>query len=90
MSVLTLELPDKLFKSLREQAQKANTTVEHLAISTLDKQAKINQLRTEVQEGVDAIKEGRFTRYANADEMMDDIERQIKERIVAKQSNGKQ
>ncbi len=82
MNVLTLEVPDKLLESLKAQAQKANTTVERLAVSALSEKAYLDQLRADVQEGIDAIKEGRFTRYDSADEMMDDIEREFKERLT--------
>ncbi len=82
MSVLTLEVPDKLLESLKAQAQKANTTVERLAVSALSERAYLDQLRADAQEGIDAIKEGRFTRYDSVDEMMDDIEREFKERLA--------
>lgn len=88
MSVLTLEVPDKLLESLQKQAQKANLTVEQLAVSALNKEASLAQLREELQKGVDAIKEGRYTEYATADEMMDDIEHQIKERFAQRTNSG--
>lgn len=82
MSILTLEVPDKLLESLKAQAQKANTSVEQLAVSALSKEAYLAQLRADAQEGIDAIKEGRFTAYDSVDEMMEDIETQFKERLT--------
>ena len=90
MSVLTLEVPEKLMESLKAQAEEAEMSIERLAIAALYKQARLDQLREEVQEGVDAIREGRFTRYNTADEMMDYIERQIKERITRRANGNKQ
>ena len=87
MSVLTLEIPDKLMESLKAQAAAEETSVEGLAITALYKQAKLNQLREEVQEGVDAIREGRSTRYDTADAMIDDIIKRGKERLAEK-TNG--
>ena len=82
MSVLTLDVPDKLLESLKSQAQKANTTVEQLAVSALSEKAYLDQLREDAQAGIDQLRNGQYTEYASADEMMDDIERQIKERLA--------
>lgn len=81
MSVLTLEIPDTLLESLKAQAQKTNTTVEQLAVATLSEKAYLDQLRKDAQEGIDAIKEGRYTRYDSVDEMMDNISKKFKERL---------
>lgn len=89
MSVLTLEVPDKVLEKLTAEAQKAQMTVEQYAVSALFKQAKINQLREEVMLGVEQLRNGQSTAYKTADEMMDDIERQIKERL-AQRANGNQ
>ena len=82
MSVLTLDVPDKVLESLKSQAQKTNTTVEQVAVSALSEKACLDQLRADAQEGLDAITEGRFTSYDSVDEMMGDIEREFKERLA--------
>ncbi len=87
MSVLTLEVPDKVLEHLRAQAQKAQMTVEELVVSALFKQAKINQLREDVQEGLDALNDGKFTEYASAEEMMDVVRRGIKDRLAQSENN---
>lgn len=92
MSVLTLDIPDRMLENLQAQAFKENTTVERLALSalsSLSEKAYLDKLREEVQEGVDALRSGNYKEYDSADELMDDIIRRGNERL-AKRKNGAQ
>ena len=89
MSVLTLEVPDKLLESLKSQAQKANTTVEQLAVSALSEKAYLDQLRADVREGVEQLRNGQSTKYDTADELIDDIIERGNKRLAERQNGSR-
>ncbi len=89
MSILTLEVPDKLLESLKAQAQKSNTTVEQFAVSTLNKEAYLAQLREEVTLGIEQLRNEQSTSYATADEMMDDIIERGNKRLAERQNGSR-
>lgn len=90
MSVLTLEIPDKLFENLQARAFKANTTVEKMAVSALSEKAYLDKLREEGQEGIDALRNGNFKEYNSADELMDDIIARGNERLAQRNTGAAQ
>ncbi len=47
------------------------------------------ELRSEIQKGVDAIKEGRFKTYNSADEMIEDVIGEARAEFEARKQNGK-
>ncbi len=47
------------------------------------------ELRREVQKGIDAGREGRFTTYESAEEMIEDVVREAKAEFEARNGNGK-
>lgn len=47
------------------------------------------ELRREIQKGVDAIKEGRFKTYNSADEMIEDVIGEARAEFEARKQNGK-
>ncbi len=89
MSVLTLEVPDKTLESLKAQAQKANTTVEQLAVSTLNKEAYLAQLREEVMLGATQLRNGQSTTYETAEDLIDDIIERGNKRLTERQNGTK-
>ena len=48
----------------------------------------VEELRQEIQAGAEQIKQGQYQVYASADELMDDIERRGRERLVARLANN--
>ncbi len=89
MSVLTLEVPDKLLESLKSQAQKANTTVERLAVSALLKKAYLDQLREDAEVGIDQLRNGQYTEYDSAEELIDDIIERGNNRLAERQNGSR-
>lgn len=53
------------------------------------RQIRREELRREIQKGIDAMREGRFKTYNSAEEMMEDIIGEAKAEFKAKQKNGK-
>jgi len=54
----------------------------------LPKQVRLENLRREVQKGIDAIREGRFTTYDSADELIEDVIREAHVEFEARKDNG--
>lgn len=50
-----------------------------------DRREQLEQLRADVQAGIDALRSGRFTEYESADALIDDIEKEGKRRLVEKE-----
>jgi len=53
------------------------------------KKLQIEELRGEVQKGIDAIRQGNSKTYSSADEMIDDIILEARAKFEAKKTNGK-
>ena len=55
----------------------------------IPKQQRIENLRREVQKGIDAIRQGDFKTYHSADEMIEDVIKEARAEFKAKKNNGK-
>lgn len=55
----------------------------------IPKEIRLENLRREVQKGIDAIHEGNFTTYNSADEMIEDIIKEAHTEFETKKQNGK-
>lgn len=53
------------------------------------RQIRRDELRREIQQGIDAGHEGRFTTYNSAEEMIEDAVREAKAEFEARKKNGK-
>ncbi len=53
-----------------------------------DKAAKRNNLRSEIQKGIDAIREGNYKTYDSADEMIEDVIREARGEFETRKQNG--
>ena len=54
-----------------------------------EKQRKLENLRREIQQGIDEIRSGNYRSYNSADEMMEDIIQEARAEFEAKKKNGK-
>lgn len=54
----------------------------------LPKEVRRENLRREIQKGIDAVKDGRFTTYDSADEMIEDVIKEARTEFEAKRNNG--
>ncbi len=53
------------------------------------KKLQIEELRGEVQKGIDAIRQGNSKTYSSADEMIEDIISEARAKFEARKTNGK-
>lgn len=53
------------------------------------KQLRREELRREVQKGIDAMREGRFKSYSSAEELAEDVIREARIEFEARKNNGK-
>ncbi len=53
------------------------------------KQVRLENLRREVQKGIDDIRQGNYKTYDSADEMMEEIISEARAEFEAKKKNGK-
>ena len=53
------------------------------------KQLRREELRREVQQGIDAMREGRFKSYSSAEELAEDVIREARIEFEARKNNGK-
>lgn len=108
MATMNISLPDKLksYVDARVANDGYGTASEYFReLIRQDQQrreqeqlerARLERLREDIQEGLNAIREGRFKEYASADESFDDIITEGRKRLArgrnsarAKRSNGK-
>jgi antitoxin ParD1/3/4 len=54
-----------------------------------DRRAKKEDLRREIQKGIDAIREGNFKSYDSADEMIEDVIKEARTEFENGKQNGK-
>jgi len=52
------------------------------------KPVRLQNLRREIQKGIDAKKEGRFTLYDSADELIEDVIKEARIEFEARKKNG--
>ncbi len=50
---------------------------------------RLEELRGEVQKGIDAMKEGRYTTYNSAEELVEDVIQEARAEFEARKENGK-
>lgn len=61
----------------------------YLKASRIPKEVRRENLRREVQKGIDAMREGNYRSYNSADEMMEDVIKEARAEFEAKKKNGK-
>ncbi len=54
----------------------------------LPREVRRENLRREVQKGIDAIREGQFTTYDSADEIIEDVIKEARADFEARKNNG--
>jgi hypothetical protein len=54
----------------------------------IPKPVRLENLRGEIQKGIDAKKEGRFTTYNSADELIEDVIKEARAEFEARKDNG--
>ena len=55
----------------------------------IPKHQRIENLRGEIQKGIDAIRQGSYKTYDSADEMIEDVIKEARAEFEAKKKNGK-
>ena len=55
----------------------------------LSKQTRFENLRSEVQKGIDAIRDGNYKTYNSADEMIEDVIKEARAEFETRKKNGK-
>lgn len=61
----------------------------YLRASRIPKEVRRENLRHEIQKGIDAMREGNYRSYDSADEMMEDVIKEARAEFEAKKKNGK-
>lgn len=54
----------------------------------LPRQTRLENLRREVQKGIDAKNDGKFATYLSADEMIEDVIKEARTEFEARKNNG--
>jgi antitoxin ParD1/3/4 len=94
---MQITLPAELEKLVNEKIESGSydTPIQVLrdGLRLLNEQDQIREirreeLRREIQKGIDDIREGRSKRYDSAEELVDDIIRRGKERLAEKNGKG--
>lgn len=61
----------------------------YLRASRIPKKERLENLKREVQKGIDEIRNGNYQSYNSAEEMMEDIIQEARAEFEAKKKNGK-
>ncbi len=91
---ITGELEELINEQLKSGAFDSPNQVIREGLRLLREQNQLRQirreeLRREIQKGVNAIKEGRFKTYNSADEMIEDVIGEARAEFEARKQNGK-
>jgi antitoxin ParD1/3/4 len=91
---LTPELEDLLNEELQTGDYFSPTDVLREGLLSLrtrriPKEVRLENLRREVQKGIDDIQQGNYKTYDSADEMMEEIIKEARTEFEAKKTNGK-
>ena len=85
---LTIELPSETVQALTVIAKGKGKSPEDYAREVLENEIltskRVEELRFDVQTGMDALKNGNFTDYETAEELINDIRRKGEERLARK------
>jgi len=54
----------------------------------LPREVRLENLRREVQKGIDAMREGRFTTYDSSDKLIEDVISEARTEFKARKNNG--
>lgn len=85
---LTIELPSETVQALAVIAKGKGKSPEDYAREVLENEIltskRLEELRFDVQDGLDALKNGNFTDYETAEELINDIRRKGDERPARK------
>jgi hypothetical protein len=87
-------LSSEVLLNLDQRARAAGVSVENFLCTWIEQEytkliftpEEIEELRAAAQRGRDQIAQGQCRRYANADELMDDIEAEVAKRRAARKS----
>ena len=61
----------------------------YLRTHRIPKEVRLENLRREVQKGIDAMRAGDYKTYDSADDMMEDIIKEARSEFEAQKKNGK-
>ncbi len=61
----------------------------YLKLRRIPKEVRLENLRREVQKGIDDIRQGNYKTYDSADEMMEDVTKEARAEFETKKTNGK-
>jgi antitoxin ParD1/3/4 len=61
----------------------------YLRNSRIPKKERLENLRREIQKGIDEVRDGNYRTYDSAEEMMEDIIREARAEFEGKKKNGK-
>jgi antitoxin ParD1/3/4 len=91
---ITGELEELINEQLKSGAFDSPNQVIREGLRLLREQNQLREirreeLRREIQKGVDAVKEGRFKTYDSADEMIEDVIGEARAEFEARKQNGK-
>lgn len=91
---LTPELEDLVNEKIRSGKYDSPSQVVRDGLRLLKeqdqlKQLRLEELRREVQGGIDAIQEGRYTSYNSADELMEDVIKEARSESEVRKKNGR-
>ena len=85
---LTIELPSETVQALTVIAKGKGKSPEDYAREVLENEVvtskRLEELRLDVQSGLDALQTGNFTDYETAEELINDIRRDGSERLARK------
>jgi predicted transcriptional regulator len=85
---LTIELPSETVQALAVIAKGKGKSPEDYAREVLENEIltskRLEELRSDAQDGLDALKNGNFTDYETAEELINDIRRKGDERPARK------
>jgi predicted transcriptional regulator len=85
---LTIELPSETVQALAVIAKGKGKSPEDYAREVLENEVltskRLEELRLDVQDGLEALENGKFTDYETAEELMNDIRRESGERLAQK------
>ncbi len=87
---LTTEIENLINDELKTGKYFSPTDVLRESLLLLKERKKQREnLRNEVQKGIDAIRNGKFTTYDSADEMIDDVINEARKEFENRKTNGK-
>ena len=66
-----------------------NIKIEDYKNKELPKEVRIESLRQEIQKGVDAMRAGNYKTYHSADEMIEDVIKEVRAEFNARKINSK-